>query len=485
MCDVCVATEYGVDVMECNDNINIICQRLDEDGMRNLYSQHEYQLVIDATHPYATLVTQTIKNSLQNINIPYIRLSREKNEHAGYDFAGEGTRQLCENESVRQLCEHESTRQLCEYESARECAQCLSNETGNILLTTGSKELSEFTAFDSIREHIIARVIPSRDSLDICYDNNLKGSQIIAMQGPFSYEMNLAQIHHYNIKHLVTKLSGRTGGEDDKIRAALDAGVKVHVIKRPEEQADCNGQTINDVINCVEKLTGVKVIRKKALVTLAGVGCGSRQSMTIEVRDAVEKADYIFGAKRMLEGISDSKKKYPYYLAEDIIPEIEKIYKENPFGDNIVVLFSGDTGFYSGCSKLYEALNKLDFVEVKIMPGISSIQMLAARTGISWEDAVILSSHGAADDKWLDRLINAIKNNKKTFFITSGKDDIIQINRMLEQLSCDMKLNAYYGYNLSYPDEKIINLDSADFKSIEADLDKGLYAGVIVNKTNT
>jgi len=450
-CDVCVATQYGQQVMGQLPGINILCNRLDVDGMRKLYAENDYFAVVDATHPYATVVTKTIRESLENVEIPYMRLLRES-EALNTD--------------------------ICEYENAAQCAEALLNTKGNILLTTGSKELSEVAKYEELRERIIARVIPSMESLQICNDSGLKGSQIIAIQGPFSKEMNIAQIRQFNITQLVTKLSGSTGGEDDKIAAAIECKVTVHGIKRPSEESDHAGLTLGEVLKEIGKITGMPVAKKKAEIFLIGIGCGDSEMMTGEASKAISKADVIFGAGRMLESVKRSVKKYPYYLAEDIIPVLRNMY-ENAGCLKAAVLLSGDTGFYSGCEKLKSELDGCDFAEVKIIPGISSIQALAARCGISWSDAVIISGHGAENSDWIRELAMSVRYNKKVFFITSGAGDINKAGEILKGSDIRKELDIYVGYNLSYPDEKVSKMTPEEMTGVN---EKGLYAGVIVNK---
>lgn len=90
--------------------------------------------------------------------------------------------------------------------------------TGNILLTTGSKELSVYCAEPELKKRLYVRVLPGMESLALCKKEELEGRQILALQGPFSEEMNLAFIHAYDIRYLVTKESGITGRIPGKSR---------------------------------------------------------------------------------------------------------------------------------------------------------------------------------------------------------------------------------------------------------------------------
>lgn len=87
-------------------------------------------------------------------------------------------------------------------------------------MTTGSKELSVYASSEKIKNRLYVRVLPGLESLHICMEQEISGKQIIALQGPFSEEMNTAILHQYQIQCMVTKKSGRAGGYEEKIKAA-------------------------------------------------------------------------------------------------------------------------------------------------------------------------------------------------------------------------------------------------------------------------
>ena len=116
---------------------------------------------------------------------------------------------------------------------------------------------------------------------------------------------------------------------------------------------------------------------RKCQVNLAGIGMGSKGTLTEEVRKIIAESDVLIGATRMLEGFREKKKCcYAEYLPE----KIRAILDEQEEKTRCTVLFSGDTGFYSGAKKLADILKK-DGYEVRIFPGISSVIYLAAKAG--------------------------------------------------------------------------------------------------------
>ena len=95
----------------------------------------------------------------------------------------------------------------------------LEGTKGNILLTTGSKELGKFTALTDGGERIYARVLSLPSVMETCKGYGFEGKHLIGMQGPFSMELNAAMLRQYDCRYLVTKDTGKAGGFQEKIAA--------------------------------------------------------------------------------------------------------------------------------------------------------------------------------------------------------------------------------------------------------------------------
>lgn len=484
-CHVCVATEYGSQVLKTSKNITVHTGRLDEDAMKKLIIENDISIIIDATHPYATVVSLTIRKCVEDL------LSKEADCKSKHKI--EYIRLVREGDSVKEDV-LDSDNKVYFYDNVSECAQKLSKLSGKILLTTGSKELGEFTKISSLKERLVVRVIPGVESLDLCYKAGLEGNQIIAMQGPFSTMMNETIIRDYNIEHLVSKESGAAGGVDSKLLAARNLDISFHMVKRPSEIKnnsflDSNVKYVysyEEAIDYLETILKVSFNKGKVNIILAGIGPGSISTMTSEVIKAIREADIIFGANRMLNAIDSQfeesrAKKYPFYLTEDILPVLEEESLRRRKNTKAVILFSGDTGFYSGSRKLYDALTVSDAYEVNILPGISCVSMLSARFRVDWTDSSIISLHGVPKEQWIPRLIDSVKYNEKTFFLTSGVNDINLIGELLEKIdSISGKVRIILGYQMSYPDEKIIELTLKECREQKED---GLYTGLIISNS--
>ena len=456
ICTISVATEYGEEVLKNTDRdvtgLKIRKGRLDSVAMKGLLEQGNYSMVIDATHIFAVEVSKNIKEASSLANIPYYRLLREKEQM-------------------------DKEQNMVLFENHIACIEYLKKTKGKILLTTGSKELSLYTQDEELRKRLVVRVLPGADSIKICQENNIAGKQIIAMQGPFSQAMNEVIMKEYEIDIMVTKESGHAGGQMEKVMAAKKCGVLICMIGCPKEQ----GYSLDDICSILQKEMGREItLSEKSgqqTIYLVGTGMGAVDSWTGEVASAIKNADVVFGAQRLLASVKHKIVKVPFYLANDIIPYL----KEHSNYQNAVVLFSGDTGFYSGMEKFNEAIKKEIGTnhweaKVRILPGISSISYLAAKLHMNWQDAKIISMHGRTAN-----VIGAIKKNHKTFLLVSGIDDIQSICKKLIQKDMT-QVRISLGFSLSYQDEKIHTFYPTD---IPETLSQGLYTCFFYNPRAT
>ena len=404
----CVATEYGEALLSPAETLTVRTGRLSKAEMEALFAAEQFDLVVDATHPYAREVTENLVEACRKTDTEYLRMIREN----GTDF----TRAV----SVG---------------TAAEAAEFLRGTEGKILLTTGSKELSAFSALPDFANRVYVRVLPMADSLELCEKAGVLRSHIFAMQGPFSTEMNEALLRSTDSRWLVTKESGNAGGFDEKIEAALAVGATPVVIGRPKEE---NGRTFAQSLSY---LCGKFGFSRKPKVRICGIGPGNREFLTIQVRDAIREADCLIGAGRMLAGWGE-KPSFPAIAPGEIAEIIEKHKEFQTFA----VLMSGDTGFFSGAKKLLPLLGNC---EVQVCPGLSSMQYLCSRVGTSWEDIRPVSLHGRETDVGA-----GLRRNRRIFVLVGGEDGVGKLCRQLCAAGYETaKLTV--GERLSYPDERI------------------------------
>ena len=219
---VCVATEYGEEEQGRVPGVKIRTGPLSPDEKRVLLK--DAALCIDATHPYAKHVTVSVKAACEEAGVEYLRL-------------------------LRPPCDMEGAVIV---ESAAEAAAYLLAHEGRVLLTTGAKELTAYAGLDP--ERLFPRVLPSHEGLAACEALGIPHRNIIAMQGPFSKELNAAMIRQYGVRYLVSKDGGGPGGFPAKAAAAKETGVQLIVLRRPEE----SGLPFEVVLNlCVTRLRAV------------------------------------------------------------------------------------------------------------------------------------------------------------------------------------------------------------------------------------
>lgn len=202
-------------------------------------------LVIDATHPYAAVVSENILTACAAAGVRCIRVEREDSgaEEHGTESAQKA---LPERESTGEDGKASAPEAAAFHwvESIEEAAAWLAQpdrssseaaQRPNILITTGSKELAPYTQIPDFAARCYVRALPTVEALEKCQALGLRRDHLILMQGPFSEEMNVAQLRYADAGYLVTKASGETGGFPEKCEAALALGVEVICIGRPKE----------------------------------------------------------------------------------------------------------------------------------------------------------------------------------------------------------------------------------------------------------
>ena len=413
---VCVATEYGETMLPEADNLTVCAGRLPVDEIRKMLSAEKYDLVIDATHPYAASITESIAKACRATGTGSLRLLR-------------GASALPEDAVL--------------VPDAEAAVEYLEQTEGTILLTTGSKDLPKFCRMQEFSDRVYARILPMEASLEACQEAGLMPSHIIAMQGPFSEEMNLALIHAVSAAYLVTKDGGKPGGFDAKISAAKKAGVKLVVIGRPSAK---EGVSYEETIKILCSRFGC---RRRPSVDVLGIGPGSQESMTEEVRRAIGRADCLIGAGRMLKAAASFGQPVFDAIAPSEIAGFIRTHREY---QRFAVVMSGDAGFFSGTKKL---LPLLDFCEVRVLPGLSSLSYLCARLKRSYEDVFVTSLHGR-DHK----IVPDVRSHEKVFALVGGENGVRELCRSLADAGLgDVRVSV--GERLSYPEEKI-TCDSAE-----------------------
>lgn len=450
---LCVATEYGASLIPSSENLQIHTGRLEPEQMTAFLREAEPELVLDATHPYAAVVTEHIRAACLELKLPLLRVSREQKQGAETD-----------------------AEDIIFVDSVEEAAAYLRGTEGRILLTTGSKELEKYAVIENYKERCVARVLPTLPVMEKCSGLGFTGKNLIAMQGPFSLEMNVQMIRAAGCRFLVTKESGKEGGYEEKCQAALETGTRLIVVRRPRE-AEPQPESCSDTSmrqeargeekrrkkeDCADSLPAVLGlheaivyvcerfgIQEKRSLYLIGAGPGSRELLTGEALGYLAMADCIIGAGRILDicrgikGLED-KPMLQSYKKE----EIADFLHSHTAYQRAALVYSGDIGFYSGASGVQRLLPGFETVRVS---GISSAEYFLNKIGVGREELPMVSCHGQR------RNLVSLLLKKGSLFTLLGKGE--EINAFCETLAGFglHETQITVGQRLSYPDERIVS----------------------------
>ena len=216
-----IATEGGKEFINTH---RLIVGRMNYEEMMNFCQDRNISLIVDLTHPYAKIVSENAKKLANALNIDYIRYVRENTKKTlGAIY-------------------------LSSYEAAYEY---LSNISGTVFFTTGSKNIGDF---ENIRNgnRFIYRVLPALDSLEECRKYNISMHDIIAVLGPFSTKYNEIMFKEYKADYVIMKDSGDKGGTMEKIKACENLDIRPIIIGRKVEKG------INS-LDEIEKIIRVKI----------------------------------------------------------------------------------------------------------------------------------------------------------------------------------------------------------------------------------
>lgn len=427
--EISVATEYGKEILLENGEENLLVGRKNFKEIEEMIKSLEVSIVVDATHPFATAASKEIKTACEGSDVPYLRLKRST------EVKADGTDNV--------IC----------VDSIEDASKAAEDTDGNILVLTGSKDLEKIASIITDTSRVFVRVLPNEDSIGKCIKAGFGGRQIIAMQGPFSKQLNIATIKEIDAKAIITKESGKAGGFDEKIEAAISCGVKAIVVRNPENAIESpDAYSLSEIIEILSKHTGITITSNKDIIpdkaiTLAGMGPGDESYYTLELKKALDEADIIFGAKAVVNNLKNSH--VPVISKYDG----QKIYdylEGNREYINPLILFSGDISLCSGAKKATVLFEDKGY-KVNLISGISSVTLFAQRLGLGLEDVRVISAHGRKCD-----VIRNVTDNVETIVLTSDAEHARNISEKLISLTD----KVIVGCDLGTSSEKIIDAKS-------------------------
>jgi precorrin-6A/cobalt-precorrin-6A reductase len=205
---VSVVSDYGRE-LAAESNLMVHTGALDCEGLVLLLQTRQITLAVDASHPYAVNVSQNAQCACQMANVAYLRYERPRTA----------------------LPDYERLHVVADATAAAKTAASLGRV---VFLTTGSRTLKIFKIEPTLRDHrLIARVLPETSVIEECIALGFMPQDIVAIQGPFSHELNVAMFRQTGADVIVTKNSGVIGGSDSKFTAAMELGLPIIMIDRP------------------------------------------------------------------------------------------------------------------------------------------------------------------------------------------------------------------------------------------------------------
>ncbi|MBO7719181.1 MAG: precorrin-6A reductase [Methanosphaera sp.] len=221
-------TDYGAEIAKSAGANEVISKALKEEDFIDVIGEKNVEALIDATHPFASVATETAISSCQKAGIRYIRYERASTV-------------LPESDLIIKVATFE--------EAAAKAKELLVNEEDKIMHLAGVMRLK--TTVDQIDANkVIARVLPNNFSITKTLECGVPAENIIAMQGTYSKELNMALMKEYNVSAIITKESGESGGAETKINAALELDIPTILVLRPEIKELEN----HDVVRSIEEL---------------------------------------------------------------------------------------------------------------------------------------------------------------------------------------------------------------------------------------
>lgn len=219
-----VVSQYGESLLKEYEGIRINCEALDVEAFCACFAREGIGLFVDASHPYAANASKNAMEACARAHIPYIRYERQQTP---LDY---GAAYYVEDYA----------------QAAAQAAQL----GDSIFLTTGSRNLAAFAKAPELQgKRLVCRILPEPEVVAQARELGFTPADIIALQGPFSKELNVELYKKYGAQVVVTKNSGQTGGTDTKFAAAMELGLPLVIIDRPKvnypQQAD-NFQQVLD-----------------------------------------------------------------------------------------------------------------------------------------------------------------------------------------------------------------------------------------------
>ena len=218
-------TEYGARLAREAGSDDTIARPLLKDEIVDIIKENDFDILIDATHPFAEHITQTSSTIARELKMPYIRFERPTTNLENID-----------------------TSHIHYVNSFDEAGKLIANEfnNGNVLHFAGANTMGDIVKYVAT-ERFYPRILKVESSLKKCEELDIDPDHIIAMTGAATKEENIDLIERYDASVMITKESGEIGGVIEKIEAANEKGIAVIMIKRPKIEMLNKNDIVSDL----------------------------------------------------------------------------------------------------------------------------------------------------------------------------------------------------------------------------------------------
>lgn len=195
------------------------------------------------------------------------------------------------------------------------------------------------------------------------------------------------------------------------------------------------------------------MIKMSGKIYIIGIGPGSEEYLTKKAIDTVNMSDYTVGSTRAVDLFGEVSGKIAFNV-KDLVDKLNEGVSLAVEGNVVSILSTGDPGFSGVLNTVLRIADEKNFSKdnIEVIPGISSLQLAAAKCHIQWDSANVMTFHGREN---IEDILPVIDNGKVTIALPSRK--VKDMARFLIDNGVDPNRNVVVCERLSYPDEKIVS----------------------------
>lgn len=225
-------TEYGAKLARDAGSDDTIARPLLKDEIVDIIQKENFDILIDATHPFAAHITQTSASIARELKMPYVRFERPTTNLENID-----------------------TSHIHYVNSFDDAGKLIADEfsKGNVLHFAGANTMKDIVKYVS-PSRFYPRILKVESSIRKCEDLFIPQDHIIPMTGAATLKENIDLIEKYCASVMITKESGEIGGVIEKIEAANQCDIGVIMIKRPEIEMLNKNDIVNDLNELDDKI---------------------------------------------------------------------------------------------------------------------------------------------------------------------------------------------------------------------------------------